>query len=371
MAERLIGETDILYFPFNAEEDDGGEPDRLYDATDWADYFRQFISNGVYPNPSTGLQLQSRYGTKVLTVMRGSAFCDGHFYLQKVELDFPIDEPHMTLPRRDIVIVRLNRLTRTMSILYRPGTPATSPQVLPLERTADIWDLKLADIQVNANAAQITNANITDTRLNTTFCGIVHGLVQQVDTTTIFNQYLQWFTELKNAAELDVAKQSTDLETWITRFMADTEQDKATIFAALAAWDTAFRDTRETQFSTWYNLFTGTSEADFAQWFDSIRSLIDENVAATLTTKLMTLEGDLGTWAQRTGQTIETFFNDDGTATQIVTITATGVQIARNDVTFNDDGTITEVLVNNLTATTTTKTTSFSEDGKSIKEVIV
>ncbi len=30
--------------------------DRVYKAEDWADYFSSFIGNGVFPNPSSGLQ---------------------------------------------------------------------------------------------------------------------------------------------------------------------------------------------------------------------------------------------------------------------------------------------------------------------------
>ncbi len=42
---------------------------------------------------------------------------------------------------------------------------------------------------VNKGAISITQANITDLRLDKNLCGIVHGTVDQIDVTTLFNQY--------------------------------------------------------------------------------------------------------------------------------------------------------------------------------------
>ena len=37
MATRIrANETEVLFFPFNAEEDSEGQPDRLYDSEDWS-----------------------------------------------------------------------------------------------------------------------------------------------------------------------------------------------------------------------------------------------------------------------------------------------------------------------------------------------
>ncbi len=40
-------------------------------------------------------------------------------------------------------------------------------------------------------------SNITDLRLNKELCGIVHGVIQQADTTEIFRQFQAWFNEQK------------------------------------------------------------------------------------------------------------------------------------------------------------------------------
>ena len=39
--------------------------DRTYKAEDWAEYFASFIGNGVFPVPSTGLQVVANDGMKL------------------------------------------------------------------------------------------------------------------------------------------------------------------------------------------------------------------------------------------------------------------------------------------------------------------
>ena len=53
--------------------------DRTYKAEDWAEYFASFIGNGIFPVPSTGLQVVAGSGMNV-TVRAGKAWINGYFY---------------------------------------------------------------------------------------------------------------------------------------------------------------------------------------------------------------------------------------------------------------------------------------------------
>ena len=194
-----IGNTeDMLFFPYNSEmvqvEPGVWGEDRLYNSRAWADYFAQFIGNGVYPNPANGLMV-SATGGMVIRVNEGAAFAKGRFYLQKTAFDYAIPEAHVSLTRRDIVICRHDIVARTMQVYYVAGVPASIPLLPEIVRTDDVFDLKLAEITVSPGVVLITAANILDTRLNTEVCGIVHGLIDQVDTTAIFQQYQQFLNE--------------------------------------------------------------------------------------------------------------------------------------------------------------------------------
>ena len=122
MAIPIGHEVDMLFFPYNSEINDEGVQDRLYDSQDWAEYFRQFISNGVYPNPATGLRVDSIHNSMVLTVRTGAAFLRGRFYLQKRDFQFAINPAHLTLGRRDIVVCRHNIIAN-----HQPQRPSDYP----------------------------------------------------------------------------------------------------------------------------------------------------------------------------------------------------------------------------------------------------
>lgn len=189
MAKAIGDLDDMLFFPYNSIGEPGFE-DRKYDSQDWADYFKQFIGNGVFPNPANNLKVESLYNFMVLTIRVGSAFANGRLYMSRRNFDFSVTPAHLTLGRRDIVVCRHDSINRTMQTLYIEGTPSGIPVAPSIIRTDDVYDLKLCEITVNANAQAITQANILDTRLNPEVCGIVHALIDQVDTTNIFNQYM-------------------------------------------------------------------------------------------------------------------------------------------------------------------------------------
>ena len=52
--------------------------DRVYRAEEWAEYFASFIGNGVFPVPSSGLQVVAGSGMAV-TVKTGKAWINGYF----------------------------------------------------------------------------------------------------------------------------------------------------------------------------------------------------------------------------------------------------------------------------------------------------
>lgn len=54
--------------------------DRRYKADFFAEYFASFIANGVFPNPSTGLQVLANQNMTV-AIKPGKAWINGYFLL--------------------------------------------------------------------------------------------------------------------------------------------------------------------------------------------------------------------------------------------------------------------------------------------------
>lgn len=171
--------------------DEYGNPvyDRAEEASFFAAFFAAFLSNGVYPNPSTGMQVSenSKFGIRVEA---GKCLINGYFGIVETggeELTF--ETADTTLTRIDRIVARWDLQEREITLQVLKGVAASSPVAPELTRNSNIYELCLADVKIVANATVITQANITDTRLDTSICGLVTGVVDQVDTTTIFNQY--------------------------------------------------------------------------------------------------------------------------------------------------------------------------------------
>ena len=185
--------------------------DRRVKSDFFARFFGSLIGNGIFTNPSTGLQVMAN-GDMSVTVKAGKAWINGVFYENTADMILSLDVADGVLKRIDRVMLQYSTIERTIAAKVKKGTFASSPVAPMLQRDADVWELGIADILVNNGIVSISQANINDLRLNTSLCGIVHGLVDQVDTETIFNQYFAWFEETKQKGEADFNAFLTDLQ---------------------------------------------------------------------------------------------------------------------------------------------------------------
>lgn len=177
--------------------------DRRYNADFFARFFGTLIGNGVFPNPSTGLQVYESSNMTV-TVKPGKGWINGYFIISDSEYNLTLDTADGVLNRIDRIVMRLDFASREIKIAVKKGTFASSPVAPTLQRDADAYELALADIYVGKGVTAITQSNINDQRLNTSVCGIVKGLIDQVDTTTIFNQYQAWYQQVTGSTQAEI-----------------------------------------------------------------------------------------------------------------------------------------------------------------------
>ncbi|NFK78253.1 phage tail protein [Clostridium botulinum] len=205
----------IKSFPFNAVYDANGVPDRAYLAEDFAGYFAKFIGTGVYPNPATGLQVVAVDNNMQIRIKKGDAYILGRDFENTDDYIIQLDVADGVLSRIDRVVLRLDYLDRKIKPILKKGNYASSPVAKSLQRDADAYEIALADVYVKNGVISIMQSNITDLRLNKGLCGIVHGVIQQADTTEIFRQFQAWFNEQKNIHE-------GDFEKWVNEFKIAT-----------------------------------------------------------------------------------------------------------------------------------------------------
>lgn len=176
--------------------------DRKYDATCWADYFSSFIENGVFLTTGADLSLNiSPYGDRAVILRPGKAFVNGYFYHNDDDLSIDIPVGDSTRNRIDSVVIQWNLSERQIKAVLRSSTPAENPTPVTPTRTAEVWELVVAEIFVGKGDAQVTITNIKDKRYDPTVCGIVTSVGQPIDTTKLNELIDKLFTRYDELVE--------------------------------------------------------------------------------------------------------------------------------------------------------------------------
>lgn len=262
----------------------GDEYDREYLAQDFAAYFASFIGNGVFPNPSTGLQTITSSGMQV-AVLGGEAWINGYWYQNSSEKLISIAPSSGTLDRIDSIVVRHSSSGRVISVDIKTGAPAVSPIAPAPTRNADMYELVISHISVKKGAIVIKQSDISDTRLNKSICGIVHGVVDQIDTSTLGQQLQGFIDNYILNAKADYDKYLSSLSQLHEAAKAEYEIFK-TYLATLKVQSQNDYDV----FVDWLTTFKTSSENEFNSWFETIKGILDEEVASRLLAMIQELQ---------------------------------------------------------------------------------
>lgn len=172
-----------------------------------------------------------------------------------------LQQSNTSYSRIDRIVARLSIEDRKIDLAVLTGTPATNPVAPALTRNSNIYEIALANVLVGKNVSVITQANITDTRLNNSVCGMVAAVIDQLDTSTLFNQYETWFNEKMNEADSD--------------------------------------------YQQWFD----DSEQSFTEWFDRMKDLLTEDAAGNLQIEIDNLLGRITTNENDIGNLQDKVFN--------------------------------------------------------------
>ena len=213
---------DFGYF-FNSNNSD-----RTYNAESFETWLKPFFLSGVFEGD---LQVTAQDDPDMsVQVASGFANLNGKPAYWGGTNTLVLSTASGVYNRIDTIVLRRDNTNRQISIEVVTGTASGTPQPTAPTRNSDIYELVLAQVYVGVGVTQITAANITDKRTDTTVCGYVSATVDQVD----FNQF------------------KTQFDGWV----ADFED-------AQAEWE---EDTRQ----------------DFSDWFDAIKGQLDEDAAGHL-----------------------------------------------------------------------------------------
>lgn len=160
--------------------------DRHFTGENWRSYIQRIFTNGVFMDDGTSLQVLADTG---LAISVSPGWCNILGTFGENDYGEPLQlEAGGALPRIDTVIARwdANLTSRTITLMVLKGEEAQTPVRPALTRGGSIWDIGIADIAVGAAAQEVKQINITDTRLETSRCGVVMPFME-IDTEPIFN----------------------------------------------------------------------------------------------------------------------------------------------------------------------------------------
>ena len=204
----------IEYGFFNSLNDD-----RLYNADTFNTYFQGLIrDSGVYDTLPGKLTVSATYPNSMnVEIDVGKALVKGHWIKLTAPEVVEIDEANVYLARIDRIVLRCDETLRTVSIEVLKGTPSSVPKNgrAPLQRTATIYDICLAEVTIPARATVIKTSNILDTRYDDNLCGIISALIKQADIGILYEQYNARFMEMQEAMENWQASEKAAFQEWM------------------------------------------------------------------------------------------------------------------------------------------------------------
>ncbi len=256
--------------------------DRMYTAGEFASYFSDFIGNGVYYG-GNGLKVNV-YNAMTVQVLTGKGYINGYAYRNAdVPKLLSLENSLLTKPRIDRIVLRLNLSDsgRFIHLAVKTGVGSDTPTAPALQRDNAIWELGLADIYIQANTKTILQSNITDLRLDKSFCGVVTCILLQPDLTSIFNQYQSKYSEIR------------------------------------AHWDSFFSDTTN----------------EYVGWFNQIKAELYSTVCS-----------DFDDWSRRAGYSMVIEFCEDGRVMEVIKNKSNLSTLASRETKFETNGEIKEII---------------------------
>lgn len=230
--------------------------DRVYNARHWADYFYPLFRSGVF---NGGLQVVANGGMSV-KVREGYAWIDGYAYHLTEGLVIDLETASGNMNRADNIVIRLDLTNRWIKGFGVTGTYYSGIPTPPdPEITATVHELVIGRISMAAGTTEITQDMIEDTRMNADLCGWVCGAVEQIDFAQIQAQFDTFF-----------AKYKADIMTEYGRYLQN--------IASLETQAQTRYDSMDDQLTA----YEKQQKADFEAWVESIKDILDGNVAGNL-----------------------------------------------------------------------------------------
>lgn len=168
--------------------------DRRYNANQMSSLFDGIIKDGIFESIGDKLMVTAGSGMTI-NVGTGRAWFNQTWTYNDSDMLINVDASELVLNRIDTIVIDVDKLARTNSIILIKGTPASEPTAPTLINDADAqhYQYPLCDIYVGVGVTEITQDKITNrVGVDSPF---VTGAVQSVSVDELV---AQWDAEFHN-----------------------------------------------------------------------------------------------------------------------------------------------------------------------------
>lgn len=222
--------------------------DRRYDATQFGAIFDGIISDGVYANIGEKF-IVNPMATPDMSVVVGTgrAWFNHTWSLNDSQLIVEVPQSEVVLSRIDAVVLEINTLVsnRKNEIKVVKGTPSSTPQKPTLNTEENVYQYPLAYLTIPPASTKVELGQIQRV-VGTSECPYVICPLDKIDVDYLFNQWT-------------------------------------------AQWNAWFASTKQTS-SEEFTLWMTQEKTEFNNWFSELQDILDENIAASLTAKVLDLQ---------------------------------------------------------------------------------
>lgn len=201
-----------------------------YSAEDVATYLCTRTS-GVYAKDSNFAA--SITGTRQVTIAPGLAWINyddfkGVSVCSREDTVLTVPDADNTLNRVDRVVLQFDTSSNLTAIRLKTGTPAVAAQPPDILQNHNQYELGLCTISVPAGSAAVTSADITDTRLDETVCGLMRDGVTGIPTAELVAHYNAILTAMQQSGNAQLQQlaesiKAVDSGSFYTKEQADAK----------------------------------------------------------------------------------------------------------------------------------------------------
>lgn len=208
----------MISYPFDSEitgYNADGSPiyDRAADSTVLASMMHRFFGDGLIRDDDGVLGFEvSQVGGMSVQISPGYAMIQGRCGDEREQRVLTLGNADGSMNRIDTVVLRrnLDNAYRNIDLYIVTGEAAQSPVPPALTRNETVWELGIANVYIAAGVTQISQPNITDTRLDSNRCGICEIPMKVFNTTALYQQ-IQADLELRRAESMQYVNQWMEL----------------------------------------------------------------------------------------------------------------------------------------------------------------